>query len=282
MTLTLPTLYRVYSAPNTEGGKVVAVFPDAAGLDAPEMQRLAAQSGAPVSMFIQQVSVSDVVLRTFTPEREKGESDSGALAALDWLYRAGRIADVTEVVMQDALPAQLCGGEWLLRQGDAHATALELKPLDAARTLGLGARALGAFPVTVADAGRPNLVLVLRDQESLDAARPDDEAIAALNRETGTRGLIAVTTPGRRGEHVDFRTFGPLKGFTEDNASSNTYASLLASLSLLGLLPTDEPLLRASQGEATGRPARLTAQALLDGARAREIWVGGSARAVQP
>ena len=260
----------------------MALFPQADGLGTAEMQRLAASSGAPLSVFVIGLEAGTVTLRTFTPTREKGESDSGALAALDWLYRAGHLADVAEVVMDDARPAQLCGGVWLLRQGEAVASAIEVKPVEAARSLGLGARALGAFPLTVADAGRPNLVLVLADHASLDAARPDAEAIADLNRETGTLGLIAVTTPGRRGEHLDFRAFGPLKGFVEDNASSNTCASLLASLSLLDLLPRDERLLLARQGETTGRPARLTAQAILDGERAHEVWVGGAARAVAP
>lgn len=273
-------LHRVFPAPSTEGGKVVAVYPEAQKLDAAQMQRLAAGSGAPLSLFVTGLELGQVTLRAFTPTREKGESDSGAVAALSWLYRAGLIPDVTDVLMQDLQSAQLCGGEWLLRQGDAEAKTLELRPLEVARTLGLGARALAPFPVTQASAGRPNLVLPLRDHASLDAAVPDLNAISELNRETGTLGLIAFTTPGRRGEHADFRAFGPLKGFGEDNASSNTYASLLAALSLLELLPPDEPLIQVSQGEATGRPSRLTAQALLDGPEAREVWVGGRAEAL--
>ncbi|MFC4453266.1 PhzF family phenazine biosynthesis isomerase [Deinococcus sonorensis] len=282
--MTEPTslhLYRVYAQPGTEGGKLIALHPGAERLDDLEMQAMAATSGAPVSMFVTDLNDSGISLRAFTPEREKGESDSGALAALAWLFGQGRIADVSSVWMKgQEFPAQLCGGEWMLRQGDATAEVLATTPsADAlAYAVGLTPDQLDtALPVLIASAGRPNLLLAVQDGEALDAIHPDREAIAALGHATGTTGLLAYTTRAARGLHADFRYFAPLKGFLEDNASSNTYASLVAGLSLLGHVSAQDTLIRASQGRATGRPSRLSAQADLNGATARSVWVGGPA-----
>ena len=88
-----PLPYRVYAAPRTEGGKLVSVFPSADG----DLQALAASAGTPLSVFVQYFNVEDVVLKVFTPEREKGESDSAALAALHHLFAAGQIPDVSRV-----------------------------------------------------------------------------------------------------------------------------------------------------------------------------------------
>lgn len=70
--------------------------------------------------------MSGVALRVFTPTREKGSSDSGALAALAFLQSQGTLLDVVDVTMGgEVFPAQLCGGEWLLRQGDVTVREVE-------------------------------------------------------------------------------------------------------------------------------------------------------------
>ncbi|MGI8747498.1 MAG: PhzF family phenazine biosynthesis protein, partial [Deinococcus sp.] len=93
---------------------------------------------------------------------------------------------------------------------------------------------------------------------------------------TSTLGLVLYALPGRAGEDADFRAFGPLAGFGEDHASSNTAACLLAGLSVLGLLDPGEALFRLGQGHALGLPSRLTLQASLHVGGATRVWVGGA------
>ena len=121
-----PARYRVFSPARLPGGKLVSVFSGAEG----DLQARAAAAGTPLSVFVQDVNVSDVVLRVFTPTREKGESDSGAVAALASLSGRGELLDVADVQMGgDTTPAQLCGGEWLLRQGDVTVQAVATDPV---------------------------------------------------------------------------------------------------------------------------------------------------------
>ncbi|MGY2894516.1 PhzF family phenazine biosynthesis protein [Deinococcus sp. UYEF24] len=266
----LPTFYRVLSPARAPGGKLVAVFPDASG----DLQARAAAAGSPLSVFVQHANVSDVAMRVFTPEREKGESDSGALAALAYLGARGELLDVTDVQMGgESTPAQLCGGEWLLRQGDV--TVQKAAADDVAERLGLSK--VGALHT--ARIARPNLAAELSSLEELQAIEPDSEAVKALGEATGTTGLLLYVlggVPELGNAAVSFRAFGPLRGFAEDAASSNMFACLVGVLGARGLLPEEAGLLRGLQLKP-GQPARLTAQYVAQPGGASDLWVGGSA-----
>ena len=270
-----PARYRVFSPARLPGGKLVSVFPGAEG----NLQARAAAAGTPLSVFVQNVNVSDVVLRVFTPTREKGESDSGAVAALACLSGRGELLDVADVQMRgDTTPAQLCGGEWLLRQGDP--VVRERSAEGVAEQLGLGS--IGH--VHTAQIARPNLAVELGSLEALQTIAPDPEAVKALGQATDTSGLILYVqggVPALGHAAVSFRAFGPLRGFDEDAASSNMFACLVGVLGARGLLPEDAGLLRGLQLKP-GQPARLSAQYVTQTAAegpggASDLWVGGSA-----
>ncbi|WP_102125158.1 PhzF family phenazine biosynthesis protein [Deinococcus planocerae] len=270
MTVTsAPALYRVLSPPGSEGGRTVAVFSDASD----NLQTRATSSGAPLSVFVGAADVAGVSLRVFTPDKEKGTSDSGALAALAFLQPRGVLLDVVDVTMGgEVMPAQLCGGEWLLRQGDVTAREVETD------FSSLGVTGKTAW---VASAGRPNLVMEVADAAALEGFTPDADAISSLNRETDTTGLILFTMGGPNRADVSFRAFGPLKGFLEDGASSHMFACLVGVLGGTGRLPTTTNMIRGAQ-RMPGAPSRLTAQFTPAPDGAADVWVGGRAERVQP
>ena len=265
-----PARYRVFSPARLPGGKLVSVFSGAEG----DLQARAAAAGTPLSVFVQDVNVSDVVLRVFTPTREKGESDSGAVAALASLSGRGELLDVADVQMGgDTTPAQLCGGEWLLRQGDVTVQAISADGV--AERLGLP----GVGAVHAARIARPNLAVELDSLEVLQNIPPDTEAVRALGLATDTSGLLLYVLGGlpELGHAIaSFRAFGPLRGFDEDAASSNMFACLVGVLGARGLLPEEAGLLRGLQ-LMPGHPARLTAQYVARSDGASDLWVGGSA-----
>ena len=264
-----PARYRVLSPARVPGGKLVSVFMDAEG----DLQARAAAAGVPLSVFVQYVNVSDVALRVFTPTREKGESDSGAVAALTALSVSGQMLDVADVQMGgETTPAQLCGGEWLLRQGDV--TVREIGADGVAERLGLPS--IG--PVHTVRIARPNLAVEVGSLETLHSFSPDAEAVRALGLATDTSGLLMYVlsgVPELGHAAVSFRAFGPLRGFDEDAASSNMFACLVGVLGARGLLPEGN-LLRGLQLKP-GQPARLTAQYVAQPEGASDLWVGGSA-----
>ena len=90
-TAAAPALYRALSDGGV-GGKRVAVF-----LDGGDEQARAEAAGAPLSVFVQAADPTGLRLRVFTPTREKGSSDSAAIAALSALHTRAGLLDVVEV-----------------------------------------------------------------------------------------------------------------------------------------------------------------------------------------
>lgn len=264
-----PTRYRVLSPRQVAGGKQVSVFGEATG----DLQAQAAAAATPLSVFIEAASMTEVRLRVFTPQREKGESDSATVAALASLQTAGGLSDLVEVHTGTALTsAQWCGGEWLLNQGNPQVEPVERADLP--DVLGLNPSAAHR-----ASTGRPNLLLEVDDLNGLQNFQPDAERISALGRATDTTGLVLYcrAAPAELGRaDLSFRAFGPLKGFLEDAASSNMCACLVAVLGERGLWPEDSFVLRAAQLQP-GQPSLLTAQFSQPG---EAVWVGGRAEVV--
>ncbi|GHF28271.1 putative PhzF superfamily epimerase YddE/YHI9 [Deinococcus metalli] len=258
-----PVRYRTFSPAGQDGGKRVAVFSEARG----DLQARAAASGEPLNVFVDSGDATSLTLRVYTPTREKGSSDSAAIAALAWWASTRPVSDLMEVTMAgETLSAQLCGGEWLLRQGVVEVG-------DAAADL--SSLGLAGAPCWTASTARPNLVVAVADVDALDAFMPDAGAISAVNTSTGTTGLIVYGPGGPNRADVSFRAFGPLKGFAEDAASSNMLACLVGVLGHCGHLPADTNLLRAAQ-RMPGALSQLSAQfGAAEGGV--EVWVGGRA-----
>jgi PhzF family phenazine biosynthesis protein len=259
------------------GGKEIAVLE---GVFAPvRMQEIAASSGVSLTVFIKQYSGSSLHLKVFTPKAEKGESDSGALAALFHLFGnqqpslhffgnqdSSDVADVA-VIMSETLQARCEDDLWWLEQGTPTVQTVELDPLRVAA-------ALTALPDHIqpqfftSSTGRPKLVIVVPDTQILDAIRPDYAALQELNEQTGSSGVIVLTTFNPRAESdVDIRFFMP-KQSKEDNAGANTAACVLGYLGI--------PRAEMAQGYAMGKPSSLFAR-YIEG----RVWVAGAVSRVK-
>ena len=274
--------YRVFPAGDGGGGKRVAVFLEPGPAEAggqsgnnSERQARAAGAGTPLSVFVEPLPDGAVRVDSFTPTAHKGSSDSGAVAALAFLQAHQGLPDALDVQSAggESVSAQLCGGEWLLLQGDVSVT-----PLEGDRAL--SPAGLGGARAWVASAGRANLAVQVDSLAALEAFMPDPARIEALNAATGTTGLIVFTPGGPEGADrradVSFRAFGPLRGFLEDAASSNMFACLVGVLCAAELLSPDINVLRGAQ-RRPGQPARLTAQFTPMPGGAAGVWVGGAA-----
>lgn len=274
-----PSLHTVGTSPT--GGKLVAVFDSHPNAPFAE---LAQAAGVPLSMFITARTPTEqpteLHLRCFTPSKDKKESDSGALVAL---HHAQAPAG-TVVQMSEAFVSRLQDGIYYLAQGNAQARYLsaeqQLSGAEIAEALGLTLADLASqYRPAWASVNRANLVVVVQDAATLDRIQANQERIAQLGRYTDTLGLIVLNPEGRAGSQADFRYFAPLKNLPEDNASSNTYATLLAYLALIGRIANGPQTVVATQGYGMAKPSRLYAQTQVhtqaDTAQALDVWVGG-------
>jgi len=275
-----PTLYTAFLEPSApHGGKKVAVFEDVSALTDAEMQTLAHSSGAPLSVFIVQNEAAVLELRVFTPTQEKGESDSGALAALHHLHTQGEFLEqVTVKMSKDTLEARWSQDMWWLEQGKPSVKLLkhsEPETLYGALGLdpGISRNIVNTYlPLGLVRAARPKLVIALSRLRSLELLEPNYGLLSKLCRPHGAGGVIALALEGERLAQRYFMV-GEQK---EDHAGANTAACSAAYLLSYDDSRKLHPIIQRrtrfeiEQGKAMGKPSRLYVEML-----ERRLWVGG-------
>ena len=268
--------YTVFAAaPN--GGKHIAVC-DEPNLGSEAMQAIARESRAPLTAFVLGEEHGNVQIRFFTPQKEKSESDSGALVVAEHRWRKGLV----EVFMTADMNGDILrvsgfghGGYWFSEQGQTTTVPLEISEPQILASLGLNADdLLSDLKIGAAGSSKTNIIVAVQTPSLLDAIKPNLEAIKALNIETKTNGLIVFSPDQTRGTDFELRFFAPAKGITEDNAGSFTIASLcgylVANQKFEGTLQ-----LSFSQGFAMTKPSKLEARFTALNSQAVKIRVGG-------
>ena len=237
-------------------GNPLAVVLAADGLNAVQMQRIAAEFGYSETVFVLSPTGpgSDARLRIFTPRTELGFAGHPIVGTslvlaegdreLTFEVPAGQV--VVQVRSSSARVAAPAGFEVL---GSADAAAV-------ARAVGLEPAEVLGDPVA-ATCGTPFLVA---QTIALDRARPGG------TDDVGATGLLLYE---RAGVDVRARVFAPALGIPEDPATGS------AALVLAGLLARElgAGSWRVQQGAQMGRPSQLHA----GGDGAGGTWVEGSA-----
>ncbi|MCL6568417.1 MAG: PhzF family phenazine biosynthesis protein [Meiothermus silvanus] len=279
--------YSVFAAA-PGGGKQFAVVE---GVDNPvEMQRVAAGSGTPLTAFILQAGGDSAAVRFFSPSKEKGSSDSGALAVAEHLRRTRRGGKRLQVRMgEEELEVFHSGGLWWSRQEDTRRHEFELDVTALIAALRLDSSIVDWHKGICAAGNAKRNLIVPADPAEVD---PDLEAVAAINRATGTNGVVVFSGPYNQvrfdpfdpaceiddSHQIELRFFAPAKGIPEDNAGSYTLASLCGYLAWFW---EGEQEYEVLQGVEMGKPSRLWVRYESDGSRAVNIRVGGSVEVLE-
>lgn len=289
-----PALYTAFLEPqHPEGGKKVAVFGPARAWTDPEMLRQAASSGAPLSVFVVRSEGTALELRVFTATQEKGESDSGALAALYHLHSRGELLEQVTVKMTiDTLEARWSRDMWWLEQGKPSVKLLKAsEPETLYGALGLEPGILRnivntPMPLGLVQAARPKLVIALSRLRSLELLKPNYGLLSELCKAHCAGGVIALALEsGVRARHERERLaqrYFMVGEQKEDHAGANTAACSAAYLLSYDdsrkLHPVIERHTRFEivQGVAMGKPSRLFVEKL-----EQSLWVGGQVEEVK-
>lgn len=243
-------------------GNPLAVFFDAGGLTAAQMQALAAEMNLSETSFVTAVDRSSYRVRIFTPKEELPFAGHPTLGTAWVLRHLGRL-EGDEVQQQSAAGATEVRFEhelvWLRRTGTAAgdlgqdaalANALGLEQSD----LTLDAAALGRAGVlrpATADAGVEQLLVPLAHAEVLRRCAPNAADLESMS--LGGAYCFAVQASGR----VGARGFWPGFGVSEDPATGSAAASLGLYLSdRLGAIGIE-----IDQGVEMGRPSQLSVRA---------------------
>lgn len=270
--------YSVFAAA-PGGGKQFAIVEGVT--DPAEMQRIAASSGQPLTGFILNADSGLAEVRFFSPTKEKGSSDSGALVVGEHLRRSEAI--------QDRLIVE-AGGErlevfarenlWWSKQEDTAIKAVSVPKSALIAALGLSAEQTDEELILCTGDSKVNVIVPLLSEEhgvkTLGGLTPDFSSLASICRDAGINGVVVFAGPenSRARNYVDvwLRFFAPAKGLMEDNAGSYTVASLCGYLAEAWEMSDD---FLAHQGSSMGKPSKLYVEFIREGDRAKNIQVGG-------
>ena len=263
------------------GGNPLAVFPDASGLDAGQMQAIAREFNLSETTFVlpPEDAANTARVRIFTPQAElpfAGHPNVGTAWVLagmgrdrDGGLRFEEQAGLVEVSVRRR-SGEVTGCRVAAPQALSVADAPPTDDLAACAGLASG----DVLEAAVASVGTPAVCARVRG-EALGRAAPDLAAFRATAARWPTfagRSLLCLYARADDAA-VRARVFAPLHGIAEDPATGSA-ATALGAL-LLSREEGDRLAFDMHQGSEMGRPSlmKVEAQRTVDGVRA---WVGGA------
>lgn len=267
-------------------GNPLAVFPDAEGLSADTMQRIAVEMHLSETIFVlpPEDPAHTARVRIFTPAQElrfAGHPTVGVAIALASLGRIPTPEGESTIVLEEGVgpvPVRLTVRDG--RPVSAQLTAAEAPsflapPPDPEIAAMIGLDPADIAPgAAIASCGSPFLCVALTSRAALARARGDSAAMAALPG-YGARGiyLIYPETP----EHLHARLFGMALGIIEDPATGSAAVALGALLASRAPARTGLLEWTIEQGVDMGRPSRLDLEAEKRDGVICAVRVGGAA-----
>lgn len=275
------------------GGNALAVFTEADGMSAAQMQSIARELNLSETAYVLSAGgeAADFRLRIFTPGMELPFAGHPTIGAAIALASAGRIvvgdaADVLLIEEAGAVPVRIVQseGRFTATLTSPRAPAplpSELTPSLAAEVVGLAERDLGPFAPSAYSAGVPFLFVPLASADALARVTLDLPAWRAQVADTLAPHVVALTMEDwASGHEVRMRMFAPLMGIAEDPATGAA-AAALAGLLVDRQAPGDGVhRWVVHQGYEMGRPSRIELEADVRGGRATAVHVGGGALVV--
>jgi trans-2,3-dihydro-3-hydroxyanthranilate isomerase len=275
------------------GGNPLAVFPDAAGLSAKQMQRIAREFNLSESVFVLPPGDPDHTrrLRIFTPETELPFAGHPTIGAAHVLAAIGEIdvtGSTTQIVFEEAVGpvpvrvqaengqpvfAELSAAE-MPEFGpepppvDAIAEILAIRPSDV-RT--------DRYVPQAVSCGVPFLFVPLRDRDALARAQVDRARWTDVLSAFWAPHLYCVAVdPEQPDGDLRARMFAPAMGIDEDPATGAAATALAGYLTSHTAARSGTVGWTIEQGVEMGRPSVLHVEAEVPSDAIEAIRVGGT------
>lgn len=224
MTKVAATLVKAFTRDKASGNPAGIVL-QADDLTGAQMQHIAKELGFSESAFVSLSDVADFKVRFFSPTQEVDFCGHATIATFHALIEQGRIfapqatqRTVTQETKIGVLKVTChADGKIVMRQAEPVFGALEEDRAKIAALLGIKQGALLDYPIQVVSTGTPKLIIPVDSLKTLQAIKPDLEAIRQYCQTTESRGFYPFTSE-TNDKVADFQAhqFNPLAGINED------------------------------------------------------------------
>jgi trans-2,3-dihydro-3-hydroxyanthranilate isomerase len=272
-------------------GNQLAVFPDARGLTAEQMQRITAEMAFSETTFVlpPEDAATDVRMRIFTPRTELPMAGHPTVGSTFALAHEGVIAaqkrTFTFGLGVGPTPVELVWRDselsfaWMTQPLPQFGAAIE--DLDGvAAALGLApSDVLGGPPPQIVTSGVPHLFVALAKRAAVDRAalaRPELRRVLTAVGSEEIPCFVFSLQPGDDDATAYSRNFGPTFGIVEDPATGGASGPLGAYLVHHGAVARQPALeIVSRQGVVMGRPSRVYIGVESVGEAITRVRVGG-------
>lgn len=278
-------------------GNPLAVFPEAQGLSAPQMQAIAAEMNLSETVFVLPSERALRRLRIFTPRQELPLAGHPVVGTWNLLARLGVVEALSEGAIEveqelghGVLPVEIrfSNGE----PADVTMTQGNFEALDCisdeseicrlASALGLARSDLATsagLPIQTCSTGIRSLDVPIASLEALSRIRLNSHLLTEIYTATGAIGCYAFCFETREpSSKVHARFFAPDDGITEDPATGSAAGALGGYLLHHGALKPGSLIIE--QGDFMNRPSRINVQVSGATNAVERVKVGGAARIV--
>lgn len=247
-------------------GNQLAVVTDATGLDAEEMQSIAAEMDYSETTFVTGNSEDGSwPVRIFTPTDEvpfAGHPTLGTAAVIRQYCDPERPDQVTLNLQVGEVPVERReqnGWETLWMRQQPPEFGDTLAHGDLARVLGLSVDDFDdSVPIQIVSTGLPTVIVPLRDRAALEGITLDRDAYDELVDDHGAKLIHAFCPEPRDSENdIAARMFAPALGVFEDPATGSANGCLAAYLSKRAYFGSSAVDASVEQGYEIGRPSLL-------------------------
>ncbi|MBQ9555844.1 MAG: PhzF family phenazine biosynthesis protein [Muribaculaceae bacterium] len=262
------------------GGNPAGVVLLGQGTQFPEdklMQQIAAELRYSETAFVQQNGEAEFTVRYFTPLSEVDLCGHATIATFGLLRREGIITEGTMCLNHTrAGDLQVKVTDHVMMQMAEPQVIVPLLDVEYLHEIMAGRQAMEwtDMPIEVISTGLPDIIMPVGSVESLNALKPNMDALTELSRELNVVGVhaFAISDDGYTA-HV--RDFAPLYGVPEESATGTANAALTYYLYRRNIVKHDEEC-QFMQGEAMERPSVVATILGTDGIS----WVGGQCAVV--
>lgn len=289
--------YRYYTADvftdRIFGGNQLAVFPDARGLTAEQMHRIAREFNFSETTFVFEPALPAHTrrIRIFTPGGEVPFAGHPTVGTAHVLAETGEITlarETTDIVFEEAVgPVPVS-----IRARDGHPVFAQLSvaklpeigppPPDTARLAAMlslsPADVLGGeWAPQALSCGLPYLFVPVRDRDAVRRARVKPDLFeAAMRGQWAEMAFVFALDPELPGSQVRARMFAPLLDVPEDPATGSACAALGGYLAMRSGTRDGTERWVVEQGFEMGRPSIIEIEVDRVAGQIEAVRVGGS------
>jgi PhzF family phenazine biosynthesis protein len=220
------------------------------------MQHLATELRYSETVFVQQNGPAEFTVRYFTPCSEVDLCGHGTIATFGILRKEGIVEDGTVCCNHTrAGDLEVVIGEQVMMQMAEPKVIVPMLDIEYLHNIMAGMNMIewSDLPVEVISTGLPDIIMPVANVQSLNALKPDMDALAELSRELNVLGVHAFAF-GDDGYTAHVRNFAPLYGVPEESATGTANAALTYYLYRRNIIKHEEKCL-FMQGEAMQRPS---------------------------